>query len=95
MTMNADDGFESLRETLDVLADAAAMRDIAQSDVDGAAGCYFTAAEVELILRARAAGIDLGDEADVVADMHARGLPDADCMATLRALIAARGRQAQ
>ena len=35
-------------------------------------------------------GIDLGDDADVVADMHARGLPIPVCMATLEALIAAR-----
>jgi hypothetical protein len=52
-----------------------------------------TAAETEKILAARAEGIDLGDDADVVADMHARGLPDAVCMATLEALISARRQQ--
>ena len=31
----------------------------------------------------------------VVADMHARGLPDAVCMATLQALIAVRQQQAR
>jgi hypothetical protein len=41
-------------------------------------------------LAARPEGIDLADDADVVAGMHARGLPDAVCMATLDALIAVR-----
>ena len=91
--MIADEDFESIMETLDVLADAAAMQDIAQSRVDAAAGRYVTAAEVEKILAARAEGVDLGDDADVVADMHARGLPDAVCLATLEALIAVRRQQ--
>jgi hypothetical protein len=43
-----------------------------------------------LLRAATSEGIDLGDDADVVADMHARGLPDAVCMATLDALIAIR-----
>jgi hypothetical protein len=76
-----------------VLADAAAMQDIAQSRADSAAGRYVTSAEMERILAARADGIDLGDDADVVADMHARGLPDSVCMATLEALISARRQQ--
>jgi prevent-host-death family protein len=88
--MIADEDFESIMETLDVLADAAAMRDLAQSGADAAAGRYVTAPEMEKIVTARAEGIDLGDDADVVADMHARGLPDAVCMATLEALIAVR-----
>ncbi len=93
--MIADEDFESIMETLDVLADAAAMRDIAQSEADAAARRYFTAPELEMILAARAEGIELGDDADVVADMHARGLPDAVCMATLQALVAVRQQQAQ
>ena len=88
--MIADEDFESIMETLDVLADAAAMNDVAQSRKDSTEGRYVTAAEMEKILSARAAGVDLGDDADVVADMHARGLPDAVCMATLDALIAIR-----
>ncbi len=88
--MIADEDFESIMETLDVLADAAAMNDVTQSRRDSAEGRYVTAAEMEKILSARAAGVDLGDDADVVADMHARGLPDAVCMATLDALIAIR-----
>jgi prevent-host-death family protein len=88
--MIADEDFESIMETLDVLADAAAMQDLAQSRADAAAGRYVTAAEMEKIVTARAEGIDLGDDADVVADMHARGLPDPVCMATLEALIAVR-----
>jgi antitoxin YefM len=91
--MIADEDFESIMETLDVLADAAAMQDIAQSRADSAAGRYVTSAEMERILAARADGIDLGDDADVVADMHARGLPDSVCMATLEALISARRQQ--
>lgn len=91
--MIADEDFESIMETLDVLADAAAMQDIAQSRVDAAAGRYVTAAEMEKILAVRAEGVDLGDDADVVADMHARGLPDAVCLATLEALIAVRRQQ--
>jgi antitoxin YefM len=93
--MIADEDFESIMETLDVLADATAMRDLAQSDADAAAGRYFTAHELEMILAARAEGIELGGDADVVADMHARGLPDAVCMATLQALIAVRGQRTQ
>jgi antitoxin YefM len=85
--MIADEDFESIMETLDVLADAAAMRDVAESRADAAAGRYLTGAEMGTILAARADGIDIGDDADVVADMHARGLPDAVCMATLEALI--------
>jgi len=88
--MIADEDFESIMETLDVLADAAAIRDVAQSQADAAAGRYITAAEMDKILAARAEGIDFGDDADVVADMHARGLPDAVCMATLEALITVR-----
>ena len=71
------------------------MRDIAQSEEDAAAGRYFTAPELEMILAARATGIDLEDDAEVVADMHARGLPDAVCMATLQALVAVRQQQAR
>jgi antitoxin YefM len=88
--MVAAEDFESIMETLDVLADAAVVRDVLQADVDADAGRYFTAAEAERILAARAEGIDLGDDADVIADMHARGLPDAVCTATLEALIAIR-----
>lgn len=85
--MIADEDFESIMETLDVLADAVAMQDVAQSRADSAAGRYVTESEMARILAARTEGIDLGDDADVVADMHARGLPDAVCMATLEALI--------
>jgi antitoxin YefM len=88
--MISDEDFESIMETLDVLADAAAMQDVAQSKSDSVAGRYVTAAEMEKIMAARAQGIDIGDDADVVADMHARGLPDSVCMTTLDALIAAR-----
>jgi antitoxin YefM len=93
--MIADEDFESIMETLDVLADAAAMQDVAQSRADAAAGRYVTAAETEMILAALAEGIDLGDDADVVADMHARGLPDTVCMATLEAVISARRQHAR
>jgi antitoxin YefM len=86
--MIADDDFESIMETLEVLADATAMRDVAQSRSDAEKGRYVTAAEMAKILAARTDGIDLGDDADVIADMHARGLPDEVCMATLEALIA-------
>jgi len=88
--MIADQDFESIMETLDVLADAAAMRDVAQSQADAQEGRHVTAAEMDKILAARAEGIDLGDDVDVVAGMHARGLPDAVCMATLEALITVR-----
>jgi antitoxin YefM len=88
--MIANEDFESIMETLDVLSDSAAMRDVAESRADADAGRYFTAAETEAILAARAEGIDLGDDVEVVAEMHARGLPDPVCMATLDALIAIR-----
>jgi prevent-host-death family protein len=88
--MIADEDFESIMETLDVLADAAAMRDVAQSQADAQEGRHVTAAEMDKILAARAEGIDIGDDVDVVAGMHARGLPDAVCMATLEALITVR-----
>ena len=93
--MISDEDFESIMETLDVLADAAAMQDVAQSRTDSAAGRYVTAQEMEKIMAARAEGIDLGDDADVVADMHARGLPDLVCMAALEALISMRRQQAR
>jgi hypothetical protein len=59
-----------------------------KSQADAQDGRYVTAAEMDKILAARAEGIDLADDADVVAGMHAPGLPDAVCMATLDALIA-------
>jgi antitoxin YefM len=40
--MISDEDFESIMETLDVLADAAAMQDIAQSKADAAADRYVT-----------------------------------------------------
>src|ERR1700722_10652341 len=40
--MIADEDFESIMETLDVLADAAAMRDVAQSQADAQEGRYVT-----------------------------------------------------
>jgi antitoxin YefM len=85
--MIAGDDFESILETLDVLTNKAAMTDVAQSRADASAGRYFTAAETEMVMAARAEGIDLGDRVDVIADMHARGLPDAVCMITLEAII--------
>jgi hypothetical protein len=48
--MISNEDFESIVETLDVVADAAAMRDVAQSEADAAAGRYVTAAETEKIL---------------------------------------------
>lgn len=93
--MISDEDFESIMETLNVLADAAAMQDVEQSKADSAADRYVTAAEMEKIMAARAQGIDLGDDADVVADMHARGLPDPVCMATLEALISLHRQQAR
>jgi antitoxin YefM len=88
--MIADDDLESIMETLDVLADATAMRDVAESKAAADAGRYFTSEETGMILAARADGIDLGRDVDVVAEMHARGLPDSVCMATLIAIIDAR-----
>jgi antitoxin YefM len=88
--MISNEDFESIMETLDVLADAAAMRDVAESRADADAGRYFTTAETEKILAARAEGVELASDVEVVADMHGRGLPDAVCMATLDALIAIR-----
>ncbi len=93
--MISDEDFESIMETLDVLADAAAMQDVSQSRSDSAAGRYVTAPEMEMIMAARAEGINLGDDADVVADMHALGLPDPVCMSTLEALISMRRQQAR
>ena len=43
----SDEDFESIMETLDVLADAAAMQDVARSRADSAAGRYVTAPEME------------------------------------------------
>ena len=93
--MVSDEDFESIMETLDVLADAAAMQDVAQSRADSAAGRYVTAAEMEKILAARAEGIDLGDDATVVSDMHSRGLPDSVCMSTLESLISVHRQRAR
>jgi prevent-host-death family protein len=91
--MIADEDYESIMETLDVLADAAVMQDIAQSRADAKAGRYVTSAEMEKILAAKAEGIELGDDAEVIEDMHARGLPEAVCTAALDALIAVRRQQ--
>jgi prevent-host-death family protein len=91
--MIADEDFESILETLDVLADAAVMQDVAQSRADAETGRYFTADEMKKILAARAEGVDVGDDADVIADMHGRGLPDEVCLATLDVLIELRRRQ--
>jgi antitoxin YefM len=91
--MIADEDFESIMETLDVLADAAAMQDVAQSQADAKAGRYVTSAEMEKIFAAKVEGIDLGDDAEVIEDMHARRLPEAVCMAALDALIAVRRQQ--
>ena len=85
--MIADDDFESIMETLDVLTDAVAMQEVAVSRADAAAGRYFTATETEKIMAARAEGIDLGADVDVIADMHAHGLPDTVCLLTLDAII--------
>jgi hypothetical protein len=71
------------------------MQDVAQSRADSAAGRYVTADEMEKIMVARGEGIDIGDDADVVADMHARGLPDPVCLATLEALIEVHRQQAR
>ena len=86
----ADDDLESIMETIDVLADAAAMRDVAESTADADSGRHFTVEETGMILAARAEGIDLGDDVAVIAEMHARGLPDSVCMAALIAMIDAR-----
>jgi prevent-host-death family protein len=86
----ADDDLESIMETIDVLADAAAMRDVAESTADADSGRHFTVEETGMILAARADGIDLGDDVDVIAEMHARDLPDSVCMAALIAMIDAR-----
>jgi antitoxin YefM len=93
--MISDEDFESIMETLDVLADAATMQDVAQSRADSAAGRYVTAAEMDMIMAARAEGIDLGEDVDIVAGMHARGLPDSVCTATLEALISLHREQAR
>jgi hypothetical protein len=44
--------FESIMETLDVLADATAMQDVEQSKADSAADRYVTSAEMEKIMAA-------------------------------------------
>jgi hypothetical protein len=43
-----------------------------------------------MILAAGADGIDLGDDVDVIGEMHARGLPGSVCTAALIAMIDAR-----
>jgi antitoxin YefM len=83
----SNEDFESIMETLDVLADTAAMQNVAQSRADSAAGRYVTAPEMDMIMAARTEGINLGEDADIVADMHAHGVPDPVCTATLEALI--------
>jgi antitoxin YefM len=89
VVMLSSDDYESLMETIDVLSDHALVRDVIESNADEAAGRYFTGEEMAEILAARAAGVDLGDHADVIADMHAAGVPDSVCLAALRAIAAA------
>ena len=93
--MISDEDFESIMETLDVLADAAAMQDVAQSRADSAAGRYITSASSPRSIPSARAAMIFSISADVVADMHARGLPDPVCMATLEALISMRRQQAR
>jgi antitoxin YefM len=83
----ADEDFESIMETIDVLADSATMEDVASSKADAEANRYYTAEETDVIMAARREGIDLGDDVDVIAEMHARGLPDSVCMAALNAIV--------
>jgi prevent-host-death family protein len=85
--MIADEDFESIMETLDILADTVAVVDIARSRTDAEAGRYLTSEETAKILAARGEGINVGDEVEVIADLHARGLPDVVCMAALDAII--------
>jgi len=89
VVMLSSEDYESLMETIDVLSDRTLVRDIIESTADEAAGRYFTAEEMTEIMAARATGVDLGDHVDVIANMHAAGVPDAVCMTALRAMIAA------
>ncbi|MGH3242081.1 MAG: type II toxin-antitoxin system Phd/YefM family antitoxin [Spirillospora sp.] len=88
VVMIADDDFEAIMETIEVLSDPALMRDVIESEHDAEAGRHITGDEMGVIMAARAAGIDLGDETDVIAEMHASGIPDEVCMAALKAIIA-------
>ncbi|MFI0454039.1 type II toxin-antitoxin system Phd/YefM family antitoxin [Actinomadura sp. 6N118] len=94
IVMIADDDFEAIMETIEVLSDRDLMRDVAASRADAEAGRYLTGDEMAAIMAARAEGIELGDEADVIAEMHASGIPDEVCMTALRAIIA-RTREAE
>jgi prevent-host-death family protein len=85
--MISDDDFESIMETIDVLTDGAALRDIEQSRADEEAGRYFTADEMDVIMAARREGLDIGGDVDVVAEMHAHRLPDSVCMDALNAIV--------
>jgi hypothetical protein len=54
-----------------------------------------TSAEMDTIMAGRAQGIGIGDDADLVAGLHAGGLPDPVCTAALEALIAVRATRAR
>ncbi|REE98361.1 type II toxin-antitoxin system Phd/YefM family antitoxin [Thermomonospora umbrina] len=84
----ADDDFEAIMETIEVLSDPTLMQAVVQSHADREAGRHITGDEMAAIMAARAEGIDLGDEADVISEMHASGIPDEVCMTALEAIIA-------
>ncbi|MFI0373491.1 type II toxin-antitoxin system Phd/YefM family antitoxin [Actinomadura sp. 1N219] len=88
VVMIADDDFEAIMETIEVLSDPTLMRGVIESEHDAEAGRHITGDEMSVIMAARADGIDLGDETDVISDMHAAGVPDEVCMAALKAIIA-------
>jgi hypothetical protein len=68
----------SIMETIDVLTDGAALRDIEQSRADEEAGRYFTAEEMDVIMAARHEGlhicpsIDAREGSDGVLGIHSR-----------------------
>jgi prevent-host-death family protein len=87
IVMLTEEDYESLVETVEILSDPETMRALETAKADITAGRYVTGEEMAVIMAARAEGVEVGDEVDVVAEMHARGVPDNVCMAALRAIV--------
>lgn len=85
----AEDDYESLRETIEILSDPEAVAELRQGRADLEEGRITTGPEMELIMAARKQGHPIPDhEIDVIAGMHAAGVPDDMCLAALGAIIA-------
>jgi antitoxin YefM len=92
----SEDDYESLRETIEILSDPEARAEVRRGTADLEAGRTITGAEMERLMAARTEGHPIPDhEVDVIAGLHAAGVPDHVCLAALDAIIARHAGAAQ